>query len=124
MRIWLAIAALNGALAVALGAVAAHALSARLSAISLSLFETAARYHMYHALALGLAALAMQGGASGGARCAAWAFLSGILLFSGSLYLYALTATHWLVFVTPVGGVAFIVGWVLLALAAMRIKTS
>jgi uncharacterized membrane protein YgdD (TMEM256/DUF423 family) len=122
VRPWLAIASLNGALAVALGAVAAHALSQRLGAQALSVFETAARYHMYHALALGLAALAMQGGATRRAACAAWAFLAGIVLFSGSLYLYALTQIHALVFVTPVGGVAFIVGWVLLAFAAARIK--
>jgi uncharacterized membrane protein YgdD (TMEM256/DUF423 family) len=122
VRIWLVIAALNGALAVALGAVAAHALAQRLNAHELSLFEAAARYHMYHALALGLAALAMQGAATRRAFCAACAFMGGIVLFSGSLYLYALLGTHWLVFVTPVGGVAFIVGWVLLALAAARIK--
>ncbi len=91
VRIWLVIAALNGALAVALGAVAAHALAQRLNVHELSLFETAARYHMYHALALGLAALAMQGAATRRALCAACAFMGGIVLFSGSLYLYALT---------------------------------
>lgn len=122
MRTWLVIAALNGALAVALGAVAAHALSARLDAHALELFETGARYHMYHALALGLAALAMQTPAARTANWAAWCFFAGIVLFSGSLYLLALTGLHAMVFVTPLGGMAFLAGWVLLALAATRIK--
>jgi uncharacterized membrane protein YgdD (TMEM256/DUF423 family) len=124
MKVWLVVASLNGALAVALGAVAVHALQGKLDAHAMSLFETAARYHMYHALALGLSALAMQGAAINRARWSAWLFLIGIVLFSGSLYLYAVTATHWLVFVTPFGGIAFIAGWVLLALAGMRIKAS
>jgi uncharacterized membrane protein YgdD (TMEM256/DUF423 family) len=124
MKVWLVVAALNGALAVALGAVAAHALSDKLDAPAMSLFETAARYHMYHALALGLSALAMQGDAARRALWSAWLFLAGIVLFSGSLYLYALTAAHFLVFVTPFGGIAFIAGWVWLALAGLRIKTS
>jgi uncharacterized membrane protein YgdD (TMEM256/DUF423 family) len=122
VRIWLVIAALNGALAVAFGAFAAHGLSQQLDAHALSIFETGARYHMYHALAMGLAALAIQGGAT---RIATWSaafFLAGIGLFSGSLYGLAMTGEHTLVFVTPVGGVSFLVGWVLLALAAWRSK--
>lgn len=123
MRRWLVVAALNGALAVALGAMAAHGLAQRLDADAVQLFETGARYHMYHALALGLAAMAIQGSAARYARWAAWAFLGGIVLFSGSLYLLALTGLHPLVYVTPFGGVSFLAGWVLLALAAWRIKT-
>jgi uncharacterized membrane protein YgdD (TMEM256/DUF423 family) len=123
VRTWLVIAALNGALAVALGAFAAHGLSNRISPDALGWFETGARYHMYHALALGLAALAMQGEAARAARWAAWAFLVGIVLFAGSLYLLALTGVHAFVFVTPLGGTAFLVGWIMLAVAAMRIKT-
>jgi uncharacterized membrane protein YgdD (TMEM256/DUF423 family) len=122
MRPWLVIAAINGALAVALGAIAAHVLSARLDAQTMSLFELASRYHMYHALAIGLAALAIQGGAAGWARCSAWAFLIGIVLFSGSFYLFALTGMHWLFHVAPFGGGAFIAGWVLLALAGLRMR--
>jgi uncharacterized membrane protein YgdD (TMEM256/DUF423 family) len=123
MRTWLVIAALNGALAVALGAFAAHSLSTRLDAHALALFETGARYHMYHALALGLSALAMRDAqAASAARWSAYAFLAGIVLFSGSLYAYALTAIHPLVYVTPFGGAAFLAGWVLLALAASRTK--
>ncbi len=122
VRIWLAVAALNGALAVALGAFAAHGLSSQLDAHALGIFETGARYHMYHALAMALAALGMQ---SGGARIAAWSaalFLTGIVLFCGSLYALAITGERAFAFVTPVGGVSFLAGWVLLALAALRSK--
>ena len=124
MKTWLVIAALNGALAVALGAFAAHGLSGKISTDALGWFETGARYHMYHALALGLSALAMHGEAVRAARWSAWAFLAGIVLFSGSLYLLALTGQHALVFITPLGGAAFLVGWIMLAIAASRIKTA
>ena len=123
MRIWLFIAAINGALAVAFGAFAAHGLTGRLDANALSIFETGARYHMYHALALGLTALAMQGAAARMANWSAWFFIAGIVLFSGSLYLLAFTSIHLFAFVTPFGGVSFLAGWVFLALAAARIKS-
>lgn len=115
------IAAVNGALAVAAGAFAAHGLEARLDARALSVFETGARYHMYHALAMGLAAFAMRGEAVLQARYAALFFLAGIVLFSGSLYLLALTATRAFAFITPFGGVAFLIGWITLAVAATRL---
>ncbi len=121
MKPWLAVAAVNGFLAVAFGAIAAHALSGRLAPHALQIFETGARYHMYHALALGLAAFAMRGGASGAAQGAACFFLAGIVLFSGSLYLLALTGLDLLGFVTPFGGLAFLIGWSLLAWSAMKI---
>ena len=107
-RIWLGIAAINGALAVIAGAFAAHGLQARVSLEALSVFETGARYHMYHALAMALAALVP-------ARAAAAAFLVGILLFSGSLYALALTGSTIMALVTPLGGVCFVAGWALLA---------
>ena len=122
VRLWLVIAALNGALAVAFGAFAAHGLSQQLDAHALGVFETGARYHMYHALAMGLAALAMQGKAARTATWSASLFLAGIILFSGSLYALALTGERVFAFVTPVGGVSFLAGWVLLALAAWRSK--
>jgi uncharacterized membrane protein YgdD (TMEM256/DUF423 family) len=109
-----------GALAVLCGAFAAHGLAARLDAKALSVFETGARYHMYHALAMVGAAFAMRGPALGQARLAAILFLAGILLFSGSLYLLALTGITALGFVTPIGGVAFIAGWVFLGLAGLK----
>jgi uncharacterized membrane protein YgdD (TMEM256/DUF423 family) len=112
-RTWLGIAAINGGLAVMAGAFAAHGLKAHLSADSLSVFETGARYQMYHALAMALAALVA-------ARRAAIAFMAGILLFSGSLYLLALTGTPIWGVVTPIGGLCFIAGWGLLAWAAFK----
>jgi uncharacterized membrane protein YgdD (TMEM256/DUF423 family) len=121
MNVWLLIAAINGALAVACGAFAAHGLESRIDARALSVFETGARYHMYHALAMGLAAFAMRGPATGPARAAAMFFLAGIVLFSGSLYLLALTGTRAFGIVTPFGGVAFLIGWGTLAFAATRL---
>jgi len=107
-RNWLGIAAINGALAVMAGAFAAHGLKTHLSANSLAIFETGARYHMYHALAMALAALVP-------ARGACIAFMGGIGLFSGSLYLLALTGIPILGAITPIGGLCFIAGWVVLA---------
>ena len=121
MKLWLFIAAMMGALAVVCGAFAAHGLQARLDAQSRAIFETGARYHMYHALAIGVAAFAMRGEAALQARLSAILFLAGIVLFSGSLYLLALTGMTMLGFVTPLGGLAFIAGWVLLALAALKL---
>ena len=121
MKAWLLIAAINGFLAVAAGAFAAHGLSARLDAHALQIFETAARYHMYHALALGLTAFAIRDAAAGAAATAAAFFLAGILLFSGSLYLLALTGQRSFAFVTPVGGICFLIGCASLAWAATRL---
>jgi uncharacterized membrane protein YgdD (TMEM256/DUF423 family) len=122
VNIWLLIAAINGALAVAAGAFGAHGLQDRLDAHSLQVFETAARYQMYHALAMGLAALAIRiDAASTGAAVAAGFFLAGIVLFSGSLYLLALTGVRTLGLVTPFGGLAFLIGWIALAWTATRI---
>jgi len=122
MNVWLLIAAINGALAVAAGAFGAHGLQDRLSAHDMEIFQTASRYHMYHALAIGLAAFAARtDAASTGANAAAGFFLAGIVLFCGSLYLLALTGMRALVFVTPFGGLAFLIGWIALAWTAARI---
>ncbi|HUO93980.1 MAG TPA: DUF423 domain-containing protein [Rhizomicrobium sp.] len=120
MNGWLLVAAINGFLAVAFGAFAAHGLSGRLDAHALQTFETGARYHMYHALAIGLAALTLR---NAPASAAAWFFLFGIVLFSGSLYLLAVTGIRMLGFVTPFGGLSFLIGWALLAWAAIRAET-
>jgi len=122
MSTWLLVAAINGALAVAAGAFGAHGLQGRLDAHALQIFETAARYHMYHALAIGLAAFAIRDAAAGASATACAFFLGGILLFSGSLYLLALTGARAFAFVTPFGGLCFIIGWCALALAAIRLK--
>jgi uncharacterized membrane protein YgdD (TMEM256/DUF423 family) len=116
MNNWLCIAAVNGALAVLCGAFAVHGLQGRLDAHALEIFQTGARYHMVHALAMGLAALSGRPGA----RWAAGLFLAGIVLFSGSLYALALTGVIEFAFVTPVGGLAFVAGWIALAFAARR----
>lgn len=112
----LAAAALFGGLAVILGAFAAHALESRLDPQELRTFETAVRYQMYHALALGLCA----GAASRGRGAAAWCFTAGITIFSGSLYFLVFTGATWLGAVTPFGGILFVAGWVLLGLSALR----
>lgn len=100
---------------VAAGAFAAHALRPRLSGDMLAVFETAARYQMYHALGLLFVALAYGRWGATPLLWAGWSFVAGTLFFSGSLYLLALTGARWLGAVTPVGGVWFLVGWVLLA---------
>lgn len=120
MNAWLMVAAVNGALAVAAGAFAAHGLEGRLDTHALEIFETGARYHIYHALALGLAAFAMRGMAAVPAQAACGFFVAGIVLFSGSLYVLALTGMRAAAFVTPVGGIAFLIGWIALAWAAVR----
>jgi len=123
MNVWLVVAALNGLLAVAAGAFGAHALQARLDPHALQIFETGARYQMYHALAIGLAALAMRGASVSPAQLSAALFLVGIILFSGSLYLLALTGVRALGIVTPFGGLSFLAGWAVLAYAATRLST-
>jgi uncharacterized membrane protein YgdD (TMEM256/DUF423 family) len=122
MRIWLAIAALCGGLAVIAGALGEHALAQTLEPRALLAFNTAASYQMYHALAIGLAALAMRPANRAWAGRAAAFFLIGIILFSGSLYLWALSGMHVLVFMPPLGGLAFIVGWGLLAVAGWKLE--
>jgi uncharacterized membrane protein YgdD (TMEM256/DUF423 family) len=118
MNVWLLLAAINGFLAVAAGAFAAHGLQGQLDAHALAIFETGARYQMYHALAIGLAAMTRNSSA----RLASMLFLAGIILFSGSLYLLALSGTRIWAFVTPVGGVAFLAGWAALAWSAARTR--
>ena len=122
MRIWLFIAGLVGASGVIMGAFAAHGLSARLMPDAQRIFDTGARYHLIHAPAIGLAALAMRGGALRPARLAAALFLAGVVLFSGSLYLLALTGETAIGFITPAGGLAFIMGWLALALAGLKME--
>jgi len=108
--------AINGALAVAAGAFAAHVLRGRLETHAIEIFETGARYQMYHALAMILAALV----ATSGARIAGWLFQAGIVLFSGSLYALALTDLKVLGAITPIGGLLFLGGWAWLTITALR----
>ena len=113
------IGALLGASGVILGAFAAHALRSRLDARDLETFETAVRYQMYHAFAM-LASAWLLSRHAPWAAAAAWAFTAGVVIFSGSLYLLVASGQRWLGAVTPIGGVALIAGWCLLALAAYR----
>jgi len=116
---FLRMGALLGALAVALGAFGAHGLKERLSADLLEIYEVGVRYHFYHALAmLAVAAGAGELWASKRTVAACWAWLAGIVIFSGSLYLLAFTGARWLGAITPIGGVALILGWGLLVAAA------
>ena len=116
---FLRLAGVLGALAVAMGAFGAHALKARLPADLLEIFEVGVRYHFYHTLAL--LAVAVGVGELWGSRWtpwACWAWMVGIAVFSGSLYLLAFTGARWLGAITPLGGLAFILGWVFLVMAA------
>lgn len=106
-----------GALAVIAGAFGAHGLAETLGPMRLGTWKTGAEYHLIHALALVATALTLAWRPSRAARVAAWSFLVGILIFSGSLYLLAVTDVRWLGAITPIGGVAFIVGWGALAWA-------
>jgi uncharacterized membrane protein YgdD (TMEM256/DUF423 family) len=119
-RLAATLGALFGGVAVALGAFGAHALRSRLEPRDLEIFETGVRYQMYHAVALLAAAWLLDKGIAQ-AGGAAWGFTFGTLIFSGSLYVMVFTGQRWLGAVTPIGGVAFIVGWVFLMLAARRI---
>ena len=119
-RIWLALGAVNAFLAVAAGAFGAHALKARLGPQLLETFETGARYHMYHALGLLAVGLLATLRPSSLASASGWALLVGIVLFSGSLYALALSGVRALGAITPLGGVAFLAGWILFALASLR----
>ena len=125
MRLWLALSAANGFLAVALGAFGAHGLRARWSALEdgakrLEWWHTATSYHLAHALAIGLVALLAARADVAVVRVAGAAFSTGILLFSGSLYVMALTGVRSLGAVTPLGGLCYLAGWACLLVAAFR----
>ncbi|MDK2970603.1 MAG: hypothetical protein PWP23_358 [Candidatus Sumerlaeota bacterium] len=119
-RRFLLLGAVSGFLAVALGAFGAHGLKRILDTDLLVIFETGVRYHFHHTLALLAVGLLAREGA-GRALCASgWAFVAGIVVFSGSLYALALTGERWLGAITPIGGVSFLVGWGALGVAAWQ----
>ncbi len=127
---WLRAAAVCGLLAISMGAFGAHGLEERFAALGASSggltaerlkanFNTGAQYHMYCALALLAVGILAQFGRGGTAlQAAGWLFLLGSLIFSGSLYVLAVTGLRWLGAITPIGGVLMIAGWVALAVAA------
>ena len=119
-RRFMSLGALSAFIAVAAGAFGAHALRDRLDPGMLAAFETGARYQMYHALALMVVAWASTRWSGKLTAAAGWMFVAGTVLFSGSLYAMALTGQRSLGAITPLGGVAFLTGWLCLAFAARR----
>ena len=113
-KYFIAIAAVSGFLAVALGAFGAHGLKPHLSPDELQWFETANRYHFYHTLAIFGTALLLMKMQSRWLKYSGIAFVAGILVFSGSLYVMAVTGLKMLGAVTPIGGLAFLAGWAML----------
>ena len=125
IKTFLVIAALAGFSAVALGAFGAHGLKGRLSPEMMAVFQTAVQYHFYHALALlGVAILMAQQPALPGLATSGVLFLIGLILFSGSLYLLALTGVRWLGAITPIGGVALLIGWLSLGWAGLSLSST
>jgi uncharacterized membrane protein YgdD (TMEM256/DUF423 family) len=120
MNMILAAAAASGMLAVILGALAAHGLKGKLSESMMSAFQTGVQYQMYHSLALILLVVLYRQMPQSLLLYSAGFMLAGILLFSGSLYLLALTQLKWFGPITPLGGLCFIVGWALLGLSVLR----
>ncbi len=121
MKIFLILGSLNALIGVALGAFGAHGLKSRVAPEMLSVWQTGVQYHLIHSLALLLIGILCQMmPAAPLVRSAGWALQLGILLFSGSLYVLVLSGVKSLGMITPLGGVAFLVGWLLLALAAWR----
>ena len=120
-RRFLLLGAANAALAVLLGAFGAHSLKTHLSADMMAVYQTGLQYHLFHALGLLAVGFALkQIGDSAWLRWSGWLMLAGIVIFSGSLYVLSATGWKWLGAVTPLGGLSFIVAWVLFAVAATR----
>jgi uncharacterized membrane protein YgdD (TMEM256/DUF423 family) len=117
---WFAAGAIAAGTGVALGAFGAHGLKSRVSADLLVIFETGVRYQMYHALGLLAVGWAASRWTNVWVGASGWLFVAGILIFSGSLYVMVFTGARWLGAITPLGGLALILGWVSLAVAALR----
>lgn len=115
MKILLILGALNGALAVGLGAFGAHGLKNRVDENLLATWATASDYHFYHALALLLTGMLAKILQTSSVITAGWVLFAGMLVFSGSLYILVLSGQKWLGAITPLGGTALIVGWLMLA---------
>lgn len=122
-RVFATLGAVSALLAVAAGAFGAHALRTRLSPDLLAAFETGARYQMYHALGLLLVAWTATRWSGAPVRAAGWLFVAGTVIFSGSLYLLALTGARGFGALTPVGGLAFLAGWLALTVGIWRSST-
>ena len=121
MKIFALLGSMFGFIGVAAGAFGAHAMANRLEPRMLEVWQTAAQYQMVHALALIGAAFLVHHTQSTAAWVGGWSFAAGILVFSGSLYLMALTGARGLGAITPIGGVAFLVGWFCCVLASLKL---
>ena len=121
-KLFITLGSLSGMLAVVFGAFGAHGLRNRLDAYFMGVFETAVQYHFYHALAiLAVGVIALSQPQTVMLKSAGWLFLIGTVVFSGGLYLLALTGIKWLGAITPLGGLAFIAGWACLAAAGWKL---
>ena len=120
-RLFLSIAAFSGFISVLAGAFGAHGLEGKVSPKELAAFQTAAEYQMYHALALVAVSLLSERYPSRSLTISGWFFVVGTILFSGSLYVLGATGSRALVFITPIGGTAFLIGWVALFFAVSRL---
>jgi uncharacterized membrane protein YgdD (TMEM256/DUF423 family) len=117
---WFGVGAIAAGVGVALGAFGAHGLKARVGPDLLAIFETGVRYQLIHALGLLAVGWAADRWPGPWIPAAGWLFVAGIAVFSGSLYLLALTGVRWLGAITPLGGIAFIAGWIALAVGALK----
>jgi uncharacterized membrane protein YgdD (TMEM256/DUF423 family) len=113
-RVFFVLGAVLAGMGVIAGAFGAHGLRGHLTPELLGVFETGVRYHLIHALGLLAVAWAMTRWPGAATSTAGWLFLAGILLFSGSLYGLSLSGLRWLGAITPIGGVAWVVGWLVL----------
>ncbi len=120
-KLFLALGCINAMLVVLIGAFGAHGLKARLTVENMAVFQTGVQYHLYHAVGLILLGLiALQIPITPYLRWSGWLMLVGIVLFSGSLYALSITNIHWLGMITPFGGLAFIIAWLLLTIGIMK----
>lgn len=121
VKLFLALGCINAMLVVLIGAFGAHALKARLTVENMAVFQTGVQYHFYHAVGLILLGLiALQIPITPYLRWSGWLMLVGIVLFSGSLYALSITNIRWLGMITPFGGLAFIIAWLLLTIGIIK----
>src|SRR5690625_1027441 len=120
MKVFLILGVINGFLAVALGAFGAHGLEGKVTEKMLATWEKAVLYQMFHTMAIFVAAFAMFKVQAVSLMWSGWLFVLGIILFSGSLYIYSTTGIKMLAMITPFGGVTFLIGWILLGYTVIK----
>ncbi len=119
---WILVGALNAGMSVSMGAYAAHMLYGKVSDVTLTTFYKGVKYQMYHGLALILVSLLMIHSSSDLKmyKIVAWIFFIGIIIFSGSMYLIVLAGINWVGYLTPIGGIGFVVAWVFMGYQAWK----